>query len=171
MASKAQLAWLQSMAPAAQAAAKQYGVPASVTLAQAILESAWGQSTLTRQANNYFGIKAEHINVPDSYCEFQTCEFIDGAKKMVLAGFENYSDATACFEGHAQLIRDAARYQPAMRVRNSPKDFAKMLRVCGYSTLQPLNAYGDMLIQLMDDYDLYQYDTPTLPPAAEKKAA
>jgi flagellum-specific peptidoglycan hydrolase FlgJ len=172
MASKAQLAWLASMAPAAQAAMKQYGVPASVTLAQAILESDWGQSELTQKAKNFFGIKAEHINLPNTYMELLTTEYICGVKKLVLAGFEKYSDAEACFTDHAQLLHDAARYQPAMRVAKSPDDFAKMLRVCGYSTLLPMNAYSDRLITLIREFNLYQYDTPLpLPPAAEKKAA
>jgi flagellum-specific peptidoglycan hydrolase FlgJ len=169
MASKEQLDWLKQMAPAAQAADVKWGVPASVTLAQAILESAWGQSKLTRQANNYFGIKAEHLNVPNTYVEFPTMEYEFGEKKQVTAGFEKYPDAAACFVDHAQLLHDAPRYQPAMRAAKSPQAFAQMLKTCGYSTSP---TYAPMLTALMNEFDLYQYDNPLpQPPAAEKKAA
>ncbi len=53
-----QNAFLKMAVPGAQAAQKKWGVPASVTIAQAILESGWGASSLAKQANNFFGIKA-----------------------------------------------------------------------------------------------------------------
>ena len=168
MATQEQLDWLKSMAPAAQAADKKWGVPASVTLAQAILESAWGHSSLTRLTNNYFGIKAEHLNVPGSYMEFPTAEYEGGVKKQVTAGFEKYASAEACFVDHAKLLHDAPRYQPAMRAAKSPQAFAQMLKTCGYSTSP---TYAPMLIALMKEFDLYQYDTPPLPPAVEQEAA
>lgn len=167
MATQEQLDWLNSMAPAAQAAAAKYGVPASVTLAQAILESGWGQSRLTKLANNYFGIKAEHLNTPGTYVEFPTMEYEFGAKKTVTAGFEKYADAEACFAGHAELLSQATRYAPAMKAAKSPQAFALMLQKCGYSTSPN---YAGMLIALIKEFDLTQYDAP-LPPAAEKEAA
>jgi flagellar protein FlgJ len=169
MATPEQLGRLKAVVPAAQAAEAQYGVPASVTLAQWVLESAWGQSKLATQANNCFGVKAEHLNVPGSYAEFPTMEYMFGVKKLVLAGFEKYANAEASFEDHAKLLHDAPRYVPAMKAAKSPQAFALMLQKCGYSTNPN---YGTALIELMREHDLYQYDNPLpQPPAAEKEAA
>ena len=171
MATQEQIDRMHAMAPAAQAAELKWKVPSSITLAQWALESGWGGSDLALQAKNYFGIKAEHLNVPNSYVMFPTDDFVNGVKKHVLAGFEKYKTAEDCFDDHGRLLHDASRYQPAMRVAKSPDDFARMLRVCGYSTLQPMNAYPDRLIALMRQHNLYQYDNPPLPPAAEQEAA
>ena len=64
----------------------RYSVPASVTLAQCILESGWGQSRLAREANNFFGIKAEHLGQPDTYREFLTAEYVHGSARDAAGG-------------------------------------------------------------------------------------
>jgi flagellum-specific peptidoglycan hydrolase FlgJ len=112
--------------------------------------------------------KAEHLNVPNSDVEFRTTEFIKGVKTSVMAGFEKYKSAEDCFVDHAQLLANATRYAPAMKTVKSPEVFAQMLKVCGYSTA--LN-YPAMLIALMKEFNLTQYDTPPPLPAAEQEAA
>lgn len=73
MATKAKtLAFIDSIAKFAQASRKKWGVPASVTLAQAVLESAAGESRLAKECNNLFGVKARQ---GEEYCHFKTTEF------------------------------------------------------------------------------------------------
>jgi flagellum-specific peptidoglycan hydrolase FlgJ len=143
------------MVPAAQASQKQYGVPASVTLAQCILESGWGTTKLSLQANNFFGIKAEHRNDPNTYVEFQTAEYVKGAKVMIEADFEKYPSVEASFTDHARLLATSCRYAPAMGCRTNPQLFSHQLQTCGYSTSP---TYGASLYSLITDYKLTQYD-------------
>ena len=147
--------FIESISSAAKSAYDKYGVPASVTLAQAILESGWGQSSLVKEANNYFGIK-KHGNL--DYMEFPTTEWVNGVQEHVKADFVKYPDATASFEDHASLLSSLPRYQPAMALNSDPVSFAKKLGPCGYSTNPN---YGSVLVILMNEYNLTQYDTKT----------
>ena len=158
-----EMLFLRQIVPAAQATMKVSGVPASVTIAQAILESGWGDSLLARQANNFFGIKAEHLGEPDSYEAFPTAEYQNGTRVMVEAEFEWFPTVTDCFEDHAGLLSQASRYAPAMAAKGNAIAFAHQLQICGYSTNRPPLAakppfYADELIQLIDEFDLEQYD-------------
>jgi len=160
--------FLKSVVPAAQAAQRKWGVPASVTIAQAILESGWGQSALARQANNFFGIKATAHADTSSYTEFPTSEFVDGRRVSEMAKFARYASPAASFDAHAVLLALTARYKPAMAVRNNAAAYALELQVCGYST-NP--AYGSELGNLIRLYDLTQYEIPPEDPAAETAVA
>lgn len=160
--------FLKLAVPAAQAAQRKWGVPASVTIAQAILESGWGQSALARQANNFFGIKATAHADSGSYTEFPTTEFVDGRRVSEIAKFARYPSPTGSFDAHAVLLALTERYQPAMAVRNDAGAFASELQICGYST-NP--AYGSELRSLIQLYDLSQYDTPPDDQAAAKAVA
>lgn len=158
-----EMLFLSQVVPAAQAGAKASGVPASVTIAQAILESGWGTSSLTTEANNYFGIKAEHLADPSTYVKFETAEYVDGQRVMEPADFEKYVTAEDCFTDHAALLGASSRYAPAMALKNNAAAFAKQLQDCGYSTNRPPLAakppfYSDVLIGLMNEFDLEQYD-------------
>lgn len=149
--------FLINAVPAAIATQRAWGVPASVTIAQAILESGWGTSALTKQANNYFGIKAASTANPETYEEFRTTEVVDGRSVKEMAAFARYPSPQASFEAHAQLLRMAKRYQPAMAAKADPVKFAMQLESCGYSTSP---TYASQLVTLMMDYDLMQYDIP-----------
>jgi flagellum-specific peptidoglycan hydrolase FlgJ len=155
--------FLREVVPAAISTMKVSGVPASITVAQAILESGWGDSSLAREANNYFGIKAEHLGAPESYEEFPTAEYANGQREMVEAEFEKFPTITDCFEDHAALLATAKRYAPAMAVKSNAVEFARQLQTCGYSSNRPPLApgpkyYSDSLIELMNEFDLTQYD-------------
>jgi flagellum-specific peptidoglycan hydrolase FlgJ len=167
MASEEELARLHSVVPAAQAAQKKWRVPASVTLAQWCLESSWGVSELALKANNFFGVKASHLNAPETYEEFPTDEYIAGKKTLVHALFEKYFDAADSFDDHGMLLATARRYRFAMLHIASPDDFAACLQTAGYSTSP---TYAKVLIELMHDYDLYQYDMPPEDPAKAQVA-
>jgi flagellum-specific peptidoglycan hydrolase FlgJ len=167
-----QNAFLKMVIPAAQAAQRKWGIPASVTIAQSILESSnqlgWGQSQLAREANNYFGIKAEHLAKPGTYVEFPTKEYVHGKIQVEEADFARYEDVNGSFEAHAKLLAVAQRYRPAMAVAKDPEAFARQLQLCDYST-NPTYASG--LTHLISLYDLTQYDVPPDPTATQAKVA
>lgn len=166
MATATQLAWLKTMVCPAQMSASKWGVPASVTLAQCILESAWGQSQLARRCNNYFGVKA----LPDEdYCEFSTNEVIQGRTVRELARFAVYPSAIESFNAHARLLATLTRYATAMKYASRVVTFCSALRTCGYST-DP--AYAIRLLDLIDEFNLEHYDAPPpADPVAAKAAA
>ena len=166
MATNAQLAWLKTMVCPAQMSQSKWGVPASVTLAQCILESSWGQSQLTRRCNNYFGVKAME---GDDYAEFATDEVIQGRTVVEQAKFRRYPSAIESFSAHARLLATLERYAPAMRHSTDPTAFASALRMCGYST-NP--RYALQLLELMHEFNLEHYDIlpPPDQPAAQETA-
>ncbi len=159
--------FLQNTVLAAQQTQRSYGVPASITIAQAILESGWGESALAVKANNYFGIKAALTSEP--YVEFPTTEFISGRQAHVLGRFARYASPIDCFKAHGALLATSKRYIGAMAVAADPEAFAAQLQVCGYSTSPD---YASRLIDLMRIYDLTQYDIfgPIDGPAKEAAA-
>lgn len=163
---QSQSEFLRNAVPAAQYTHKTYGVPASITLAQAILESGWGKSALAQKANNFFGVKAAAHAAPDSYAEFPTYEFVDGRKTAVMAQFAKYPSPTLGFAAHARLLALSERYRPAMACRGDVEMFSEQLQRCGYST-NP--SYARSLMELVKEFDLTQYDIQPDPaaPAAE----
>jgi len=153
-----QSAFLAKILPAALASQEQFGIPASVTIAQAILESGWGQSKLALEAHNYFGVKAR---AGEPFMMFPTPEFQHGQQIWIRAAFAAYPSPEASFLAHGKLISGLARYGPAMQQKSDPRRFATALRCCGYST-NP--TYEDSLMQLVSQHDLTQYDVRK-PPA------
>jgi flagellum-specific peptidoglycan hydrolase FlgJ len=166
-----QNAFLRLAVPAAQAAQRKYGVPTSVTVAQAIIESSntlgWGQSQLAKEANNFFGVKASHVADPESYIELPTHEYLNNHLDLVEAKFARYEDPAESFDAHARLLAVARRYQPAMYAAKDPELFCMRLQQCGYST-NP--SYGVTLFKLIKEYDLTQYDLQPDGPAQEVAA-
>jgi hypothetical protein len=150
-----QQAFLDATAQAARDAAFQTGVPASVTVAQAILESDWGRSQLAQSANNYFGIKATGSLGNDGLIWLPTSEYDDSGQLFdTISPFRAYKSLTDSMTDHDRLLL-TNHYAAAMRVANDPKQFAQQLYAAGYST-DP--TYADKLIALMDRYDLYRLD-------------
>lgn len=154
--------FLQNTVLAAQQAQREAGIPTCITLAQAILESRWGQSQLVRQANNFFGIKASDSATPEQYIEFETEEYVKGRPEKVSAKFARYPSPIDSFRAHARLLSIALRYRPAMDVRSDAAKFAAQLQSCGYSTNPE---YAQILLGLVRKYDLGQYDIPPDSPA------
>ncbi len=156
--------WIDKWAPAAQATQAKYGEPASVTLAQCILESSdkfgnCGQSQCALQANNFFGIKACGT---EPYVEFPTKEFKDGHPYIEQgAHFEKFASIEDSFVRHGELIATEPRYHAAMEVCHDPVAFAAQLQACGYSTSP---TYAQVLTSLIRRYGLAKYDAPPEPP-------
>lgn len=164
--------FIQAAVPLAQDVQRQTGVPASVTIAQAILESDWGTSSLTRAANNFFGIKAtDYPNTNDVYWS-DTWEVVDGEDLVVRAPFRAYKTPWDSFLDHGQFFLRSRRYAAALLVTSNPQEFARAIADAGDAT-DP--AYARKLIALMDQYRLYQYDSPadvhlTVPPSTARSS-
>lgn len=144
-------------APYAVTTQIKYGIPASITLAQAALESAWGESGLTKSANNFFGIKdAAKDEWYKEYVVRDTTEYLGGVKTTVSAKFRKYSTPQGSFDDHASFLSANKRYRGLFAL--APTDFgawAVGLSRAGYAT-DP--AYSGKLIGLIDRYKLSEYD-------------
>ena len=126
------------------------GIPASIILAQAALESGNGTSRLAVEANNHFGIKCHNWQGP-------IIRHDDDFKKEC---FRSYEDAAESFSDHSDFLRYNDRY--AFLFDLDPSDYkgwAHGLKKAGYAT-DPL--YAEKLIKIIEDYKLYQYDFPGL---------
>jgi flagellum-specific peptidoglycan hydrolase FlgJ len=141
-----QLEFLHQVVAPALASEREYGVPACITLAQSILESAgrlkgawmWGGSPLFRLYNNPFGIKATH-HIAEPYQEHavKTQEVVEGKLEDQEAEFEHYRTLEDAFRAHALLLSKLPGYAPAMAVAPDWRKFAVAIMECGYSTDRP----------------------------------
>ena len=147
----AQKAFINAVAAGAIASQRTYGVPAAVTIAQAIEESNWGQSELASQDHNLFGMKGTG---PAGSTTLPTQEFQNGQWVTISAAFRVYHNFAESIADHGQLLAGSGYYQQAMAVRGAPNAFANALT--GVYATDP--GYGAKLISLMRQYNLYQYD-------------
>jgi flagellum-specific peptidoglycan hydrolase FlgJ len=154
----AQQAFINEVVPGAVATQRRYGVPAAVTIAQAIDESGWGQSVLASQDNNLFGIKGTGPAGSDS---LPTQEYENGQWVTTTAPFRVYHTFAESINDHGELLATSGYYTQAMAERNDPDSFAEALT--GVYATNP--EYGTDLIQLMQQYDLYRYDVPASAPS------
>jgi len=147
--------FIASIGEAAVASQDQTGIPASVTIAQAILESFWGSSRLAREANNYFGIKAQTRVGSAGAVWFDVWEVIGGRNVMRSEPFRAYNSIAESFVDHGRFFLENGRYAGAMTARDDAKQFAREVNRAGYAT-DP--TYAGKLIALMDRYNLYRFD-------------
>ncbi len=131
------------------------GIPASITLAQAIHESAWGQGTLARSSNNYFGIKCkDYWTGPTYYIEDD--DYQNG--KLIKSCFRAYEDIENSFVDHSNFLRDNPRYKKLFTYEIIDyESWAKGLQSCGYATDKQ---YAFKLIRTIERHGLHQYDAP-----------
>ena len=162
-ATSTQQAFINQVAPGAMAAQQRYGVPASVTIAQAIDESGWGQSALASRYHNLFGIKGTG---PAGSVTLPTQEYLNGQWVSVSSSFRVYHNIAESIADHAQLLATSGYYTHAMADRLDPDAFANDLT--GIYATDP--NYGASLIALMRLYNLYRYDTASQHAAAGQVA-
>lgn len=143
---------------AAQASERKWGVPASVTLAQWALESDYGKK-MPQGSNNPFGIKA--AAGPRSVSA-ATHEEVQGRMIQTQAAFRKYDSLAEAFDDHGRLLGTSRYYAGARQHRDNPDAFAASLTGV-YATD---SAYGSKLQQVMQDYNLYQYDGAAQAPGA-----
>lgn len=154
-------AYLAMAVPLARSSQETFRVPASVTLAQSILESGWGASTLTTTAHNYFGIKCSSAISPyQKGCySIASKEYFGTVVSKPVSAFRTYASAKNSFLDHGRLLTVNARYAKAFAYTATPKRFVTEVAKAGYAT-DP--AYATKVIALMDRYNLYRYDTATV---------
>ena len=114
---RAQQAFISAVAPGAIEAQHRYGVPAAVTIAQAIDESGWGQSELAAQDHNLFGIKGAG---PAGSVPLPTQEYVNGQPVSTSASFRVYHDVAESIDDHGRLLARSGYYQQAMSDRTRP---------------------------------------------------
>ena len=140
-------------APAAQKACAGTGLLASINLAQAILESGWGASGLTRSANNFFGVKAGS-KWRGAVVTMPTKEEVNGKLITVNAAFRKYATPEAAFADRVQLFRTLTRYQRLFQLDTFELE-ARLLKACGYATD---SQYPEKLIAIVRKYNLTRFD-------------
>jgi flagellum-specific peptidoglycan hydrolase FlgJ len=153
--SAANSAFLNSLVEPAQQSMRETGVPASVTIAQAIWEADWGRSGLAIKANNYFGIKGRPNPGPAGVIWLTTWEHVNGRNVTVKEPFKVYNSLWESVMDHGVFIAKQSRYAEAMKYRHDPKTFIRLVHRAGYAT-DP--AYTDKIVNLMERYNLYVYD-------------
>ena len=134
----------------AQEEMRLYGIPASITLAQGILESASGKGRLAVEANNHFGIKCHGWTGAKIYHD-------DDASQEC---FRKYNDAKYSYRDHSLFLTKRSRYQNLFTLKKDDyKGWAKGLKSAGYATDRK---YPDKLISLIERYQLFRYDDAVL---------
>lgn len=140
----------------AQLESHRSGIPASIVLAQAILESGYGNSNLCQRSKNHFGIKWK--NSKDGDFVYSLDDDYDKNGKHIPSKFINYKDDVESFRHHSDFLMERPHYKSLFRYDNTDfVSWANGLRECGYSTDK---SYGVQLIQLIKRYALNIYDLP-----------
>lgn len=129
----------------------KHAIPASITLAQGLIETGGGTSTLAREHNNHFGIKCH-----TTWTGKRTYKRDDNPNDC----FRSYPTAEASYQDHSLFLK-GRRYQRLYALRyDDYRGWAKGLQLCGYATNK---GYANMLIKVIEDYELYSFDRGELP--------
>jgi flagellum-specific peptidoglycan hydrolase FlgJ len=146
--------FIAAIAPAARASMSASKIPASFTIAEAALESAWGASGLAVQARNLFGVKAD-ASWKGDVLVMNTREFLHGAWTIVIAKWRKYADWRGCMDDHAAFLHSNRRYFAAFSHAGDAEAFAHAIAAAGYAT-DP--AYANKIISVMRAHNLAQFD-------------
>ncbi|OFX68686.1 MAG: hypothetical protein A2X12_05685 [Bacteroidetes bacterium GWE2_29_8] len=126
---------------------KKYGIPASITLAQGIIESAAGTSKLAVNANNHFGIKCHGVWTGEKY-------YADDDEKDEC--FRKYNKPEESFNDHSEFLKTRDRYAKLFELKPTDyKGWAYGLKNAGYATNPK---YPQLLIDLIEKYNLERFD-------------
>lgn len=129
---------------------RSHKIPASITLAQGILESGAGRQRLAVEANNHFGIKCHGWTGAKIYHDD------DSSQEC----FRKYAKAEASYEDHSEFLTGRKRYADLFKLQaDDYKGWARGLRAAGYATDRK---YPDKLISLIERYELFKYDEEVL---------
>jgi flagellum-specific peptidoglycan hydrolase FlgJ len=146
--------------PGAQLGWRQYGVPPSVTIAQAILESGWGRSKLASVDRNYFGIKCfngKYGTLANGCHSYQTTECTKAGKCFsTTATFRTYASMSYSFRDHGNFLKVNSRYKPAFSYTRNANKFIWNVWKAGYAT-DP--NYYTKITGIMASNGLYKYNT------------
>lgn len=140
--------YVKRFSPVAVAEMEKYGIPASITLAQGLLESDAGQSRLAVNNNNHFGIKCFARNCKPGHCSNHS----DDSHKDF---FRKYKSVWESYRAHS-LFLQRSRYQHLRKIpRTDYKSWAKGLSKAGYATDKK---YADKLVTLIENMKLHRFD-------------
>ncbi|MDZ4681354.1 MAG: glucosaminidase domain-containing protein [Saprospiraceae bacterium] len=144
-----QFAYVKRFAAVAQTEMKKFGIPASVTLAQGLLESNVGESSLATRNNNHFGIKCFSRNCRRGHCS----NYTDDSHKDF---FRTYKSPWESYRAHSLMLYHNKRYKHLFDLKNHDyKGWSYGLKKAGYAT-DP--NYGEKIAGMIEDLDLHQYD-------------
>lgn len=143
-----QLDYVMRFSKIAQTEMKKFGIPASIILAQGILESNAGQSSLAEQNNNHFGIKCFARNCKKGHCS----NYTDDSHKDF---FRAYGTPWESYRAHSIMIVNN-QYRKLLKYGTRDyKNWAYGLKNLGYATDE---RYADSLIRTIEDLELYKFD-------------
>ncbi len=129
------------------------GIPASITLGQAVIESSFGTSELAIKANNHFGIKCKSYWTGNTYY-YEDDDYRNG--QLIASCFRSYSTSIKSFKDHTRFLSNSERYQPLFRYGTQDyKSWAYGLEKAGYAT-DP--QYAEKLIKAIEKYHLHRFD-------------
>ena len=150
-----QQAFFERILPYALQTQNMTGIPASVTMAQAALESGWGKHA---PGNNFFGIKGSG---PAGSQKLSTREFIAGKWRRTVSNFRRYNDPMESFLDHAQVISEGRYLKHAMKHTSSAKEFVHALQ-SGKTRYATDPNYEAKILRMIARYGLERYDTGRL---------
>lgn len=150
-----QRAFILKLVPIAQDNYNDYGIFPSVTIAQAIHESAWGKSDLSVKANNLFGVKADS-SWKGQTIDMTTQEHINGSNITVMAKWRKYDSFEDSVKDHGKFLKENPRYeQSGVFKAKDYKEQAYAIRMAGYAT-DP--QYASLICNIIESYSLNIYD-------------
>ena len=132
------------------------GIPASIILAQGILESNNGNSRLARNSNNHFGIKCKSYWTGDKYYHYD--DDFDQNGKLIQSCFRSYNSVKDSYKDHSNFLLQSTRYANLFLLDKNYKKWSHGLKRSGYAT-DP--KYAEKLIKVIERNKLYEFDTPT----------
>lgn len=148
--------FISTIAPAAQQMQAAYGVHASISIAQAILESDWGESELSSAYNNLYGMKGDD---PANTVLLTTSEYYNGQWVTIQANFRVYGSWSESVRDHALLFVNGTTWDPnqyaPVLAATTYQEAAQALQDCGYATDPD---YAAKLIAVIEQHALYEYD-------------
>ncbi len=145
---KKRSAYIEKYAKLAQEEMKKYGIPASIKLAQGILETNAGSSSLAVKNNNHFGIKCFSRKCKKGHCS----NFLDDSHKDF---FVKYKSVWESYRAHSKLLNNK-RYRKLKKLGTKDyKNWAYGLKKLGYATDKQ---YAQKLIKYIEELELYQFD-------------
>ena len=143
---KAYLNYIEQYCKLAQKQQKEFGIPASITLAQGLLESGAGQSSFSKASNNHFGIKCTDWKGDKVYKD-------DDTKNEC---FRKYGHVLDSYEDHSLFLKNRSRYSFLFDYQSTDyENWAFGLKKAGYAT-DP--TYAFKLISIIENYNLHQFD-------------
>ena len=154
--------YIRSFSPEAKRQMDRHAIPASITLAQGLIETGAGSSILALEHNNHFGIKCHN-----RWMGKRTYHKDDRPNDC----FRSYPSARESYEDHSAFLK-GKRYQRLFALRyDDYRGWAQGLQLCGYATNK---GYANMLIKVIEDYELYTFDhgnTPSWYTGTEARSA